>query len=129
LYRARFDLEVAGLLLLSFYTYEARYANQLTREARRPYIWLTNNGLGSPQFILNANKTGLGQVTWDWHYTNYGQSPAYNVTFLTFIKLGNGPFRPSYGQTKPDVGAPLPPNKDDFSTVISAPIEPQEFNH
>jgi hypothetical protein len=128
-YRARFVLEVAGLLVLAFYTYEARYANQLTREARRPYIWFTNNdGLGRPQFVLNTNKSGLGQVIWDWHFTNYGQSPAYNVIFLQFIKLGNGPFRLSYGETKPDVGAPLPPNKDDFATVVSAPIEPQEFN-
>ncbi len=97
------------------------------REDRRPYIWLTNNGIGSPEFVMERNKSGFGQVLWDWHYANYGRSPAYNVSFRQYMKLGAQPFEISYGQKQSNSGAPIPPNKEDFATVVSKPIKPEEF--
>jgi hypothetical protein len=111
-----------GALLVALRgTQESIKANEQTRnhfrQDERPYIWPTNNGLGSPVFVATKD----GQVIWTWNYTNYGKSPAYKVRFHQYIKIGDRPVVRSYGAKGPSIGPPLPPNKEDFSTVVSVP--------
>jgi hypothetical protein len=104
------------------------------QQDQRPYIWFTNNGVGSPQFHTtpNTNPT-TGHIVWDWHYTNYGKSPAYGIQHIDhYIKIGDAPFVRSYKlperRYRPEFGYLIPPGKDDFSTIVSRPeITPEEY--
>lgn len=100
-------------------------------QGERPYVWLTSNGLGSPEFIPEAGNTSstTGQVIWTWHFTNYGRTPAYNVRWHHYVSINGGPFIESYrAPSAGDGGGPLPPTEDDFSTVVSRPsVTRQEF--
>lgn len=95
----------------------AQKALKLTQEIaiadQRPIIWLSNH-VGAPQLIRN-------QVIWDWEFTNYGKSPAVHIRFDTYMSLDKGPNLPTYGRQKSSIGAPLPPGKFDFDTVVSNP--------
>lgn len=67
-------------------------------------------------------------MEWTYHYWNYGHSPASNILFWEYIKIGNRKFVPSYKKQLPGVSGPLPPNMDNFSTVASTPdITDEEF--
>jgi hypothetical protein len=103
-------------------------ARENLRSKQRPIIWLTNN-LGAPQFIPNLNKAdGTGQIVWDWHFRNYGKTPARHITYRDFMRIENIT-EESHGATGPSIGAPLPTGKDDFATVVSHPaISQTEFN-
>jgi hypothetical protein len=103
-------------------------ARENFRSEQRPIIWLTND-LATPVFIPNAKKAdNTGQIVWDWHFTNYGRTPALHITFRQFMRIGNTT-EESYGAQGPSVGAPLPTGKTDYSTVISRPgIDQSEFN-
>ena len=74
----------------------------------------------------------MGQIVWNWEYTNYGKSPAIHVRHDTFMSLDNGPFSRAPGaseNSKGEAGTPLPPSKIDFDTVISKPgITTAEYN-
>jgi hypothetical protein len=96
------------------------------QQEQRPYLWVTNN-LGSPAFVPNPKTPAAGQVIWTYHFTNYGKTPAYKIRFVQYMKLGDGPLVQSYGEPSQSIGAPLPPNKDDFSTIVSEPITQQQF--
>ena len=124
-------IELLAFCGLAVYVCQTIRTNNLTQEAlrltkrqfiqeQRPYIWLMN-ALGSPRFILNGNNpsSDAGQVVWDYHFTNYGKTPAIDIDLQQFIKLGDGPFVKSYGNYSSNKGAPLPPTKDDWDTVIS----------
>jgi hypothetical protein len=65
----------------------------------------------------------MGQIIWDWHMTNYGRTPANNVTFTQEMKLGDGNFVLCYGEHRRDVGSPQAPGGDEFDSVISAPMK------
>ena len=99
----------------------AETALQLTKQEQRPIIWLTN--LGGPQFILDKPPSDptTGQIVWDWHYTNYGKTPALHVSFHHFMII-ESEREESFG-AKPagSEAAPLPTGKDDFSSVVSRP--------
>jgi hypothetical protein len=43
------------------------------------------------------------------------------MQFQQYIKVGDKPFTLAYGAKGWGVGAPLPPTKDDFATVVSEP--------
>jgi len=60
------------------------------RQDERPYIWLTND-LGQPSFLQRPEwkKEEGGYIVWDWHFTNYGKSPAYNITFRQGMTIGD----------------------------------------
>jgi hypothetical protein len=104
---------------------QADYANQgleITRqqfiEDNRPYIWLA--ALEVPQLFHNSN--GRLQIVWNWHFTNYGKTPANHVRTQTFMKVGEGAFRPSFGSPNPpNPGAPITTNFPQFQTVVSDP--------
>ena len=127
----------AGIAVFQYV--QMRRANQLAsdavtntrdsfREEQRPYVWLMNQ-LGSPGLALVKPPTG--QILWSWHLTDYGKTPAYKLVRKQYIKLsGDKIFTPSWDeQSISHTPIPLPPNKDDFNTVISRPgITAQEFN-
>jgi hypothetical protein len=96
---------------------------------QRPFIWLTNN-LGSPTFLRPPDSTGPeGYVIWDWHFTNYGKTPARDIHFNHGMQIGDNALAKARDFVGPDkMGAPLPPNKDDFSTsFFKTKISPNEF--
>jgi hypothetical protein len=110
------------------------------RAEERPYIWLTATGIGGPEYFypslpptMKLDPKKVGQVTWSYHYTDYGKTPAYNVrTTAKLIKIGTrGRFQPSYRLTPhPGQGIPIPPGSDNFDTVVSAPpISADTFKH
>jgi hypothetical protein len=139
-------VEIIGVALLAIYTgytikmYSANRdaadaaqsavanAKEQFRQDARPYVWVTNNGLGQPEFIFDRTLTGApmntGQILWTFHYTDYGKTPAYNLSSERLFSVGvNSPFRESHGfsQVEKVKGTPVPPNKDDFQTVVSDP--------
>jgi hypothetical protein len=96
------------------------------RAEQRPIIWLTNN-LGSPQYVNLTNNPGGGQIAWQWHFTNYGKSPALHLTFHQLIKIEDK-IEEGYGYKGPSVGAPVPANKEDMAEIASQPdISAEQF--
>ena len=93
---------------------------------QRPILWLTDD-VGSPAFVPNPLLPNSGQVTWRWRFTNYGKTPVKGMKYLQFMKLGEGPFVPSYGAVGASTGSPIPPGKIDESEVVSKPITPGQF--
>jgi hypothetical protein len=92
---------------------------------QRPYIWIINRVSG-PQFREFSN--GIGQVSWNFQYTNYGRSVAYQFNSRPFIKVGGNIFRPTLGTFEPAPNEPvpsgsgiIPPGKIDFNTAFSPP--------
>jgi len=101
-------------------------ARENFRAEQRPIIWLTNN-LGSPQYVNPTNNPGGGQIAWQWHYTNYGKSPALQLTFHQLIKIEDK-IEEGYGYKGPSVGAPVPTNKEDMAEIASQPdISAEQF--
>jgi len=99
---------------------------------QRPYVWTISSGVGSPEFVPSRQPNSrTGQVTWTWHYTNYGKTPAYNVRFRHFISIDGGPFVESYRATRQgSFGPPLPPTQDVIAEVISGPgVTPEQWTH
>jgi hypothetical protein len=86
---------------------------------QRPYIWLTNN-LGAPDFLRPPGSTDQkGYVAWAWHYTNYGKTPASQVTLNEGMQIGDNALSKPRTFDGPDhVLPPLPPTKDDFSSAF-----------
>jgi hypothetical protein len=120
----------AGVKSASLADNAIRQSRESFQQGQRPYIWLTNN-LGRPDCIRAANTPDPPScyVVWDWRFTNYGQSPAYNVRFTHSMIIGSNVLRKHrlFGAAKP--AAPLPPNKEDFTTAWSPNrVTPERFN-
>lgn len=100
----------------------AHDANRQSREHfqqdQRPYVWLTNN-LGSPECVSGQKSAQDCQIIWSWHFTNYGKTPARDLRFTQMINFGENVLEKPRMFDKISIGAPLPPNKDDFSTALS----------
>jgi hypothetical protein len=99
-------------------------------------VWVKTGELGTPQFVYNPDvKTGAkttGQVIWSPHITNYGKSPAIEMSFdEKSIQIGmNSPFYKSFTGERPYVAVPIPlaPTEDDITSVISNPgIDPSRL--
>jgi hypothetical protein len=99
---------------------------------QRPFIWITNSPTG-PSFVKKrdaAPQEDTGQIIWNWQYTNLGRTFARNLTYDTFLKIGDAPYRRSEGASAPVFGGIMPPGKINFSTAVSIPGKSQtEFNH
>lgn len=99
---------------------------------RRPFIWFSppSQGATEPEGLqfIKIRAPGMGQAVWQWHFTNYGHSPANNLQLHSFIKIGNKPWEPTFGHPKTRAGVPLPPNKIDFAATISSPLNQTDFN-
>jgi hypothetical protein len=122
-------LTVAIAVAAIWSSISAQQSLNLTRDIanadQRPIIWLTNHTDAPHYYPAPAT-----QITWNWEFTNYGKSPAVHIRFDTYMSIDNGPYIHTYGGDKDitDIGAPLPPGKVDFDTVISRPgISDAEF--
>ncbi len=69
----------------------------------------------------------MGQILWTWHMTNYGKTPANNISYSQEIKIGDKPFVLSFEEKGRDIGAPLPTGQDALATVVSSPMQKAEF--
>jgi len=101
------------------------FAKAQLQEEERPYIWFTATSSDSPKYVAIAR-----QFIITYHYTNYGKTPAQHVVMVAHeIRVGkNAPWKTSHGFHPHPPGIPCPPNKDDFTTVVSEPgVTPQEF--
>lgn len=101
---------------------------------QRPIIWLastekitTPQSNWLPQFIRDRLNPQYGQIVWSWAYTNYGKTPPQNILIDHFMRLGDGPWKRSHGRPPKSFGAPIPPGKVDFATVVSDPIPESEY--
>jgi hypothetical protein len=93
---------------------------------QRPIIWLTND-VGEPKVIVTPQNPGMVQLLWTWHFTNYGKRPTNELRYRQYFKFGDEPPIISYGENGDDIGAPIPPGKTDFATVVSAPMKRAEL--
>ena len=94
----------------------------------RPYIAQTVKSTAAPNWHQNPLDSTKGQILWDWHMTNYGKSPAQNITFTQQIKLAGKSWMPSHGEVGPDIGPPQLQGQDVFDTVISDEMLKSEFD-
>jgi len=95
-------------------------ARKQFRQDQRPYIWLSDILKGPTLFVPPGSQVlEGGYVTWEWHYTNYGNSPAYDIHFDGTVLIGNhATSRGKHVFEPSQMAPPLPPGKDDFSTAI-----------
>jgi hypothetical protein len=103
--------------------------------SQRPYLAQTSMRADAPQFYVNPAKSdGSGQLYWNLYITNYGKTPAINIASHQEMSLEGKPYFLSYGGSgKPagkgiDVGGFQPPGAESFDTVLSAPMQRQEFD-
>jgi hypothetical protein len=97
--------EAAGAAVKSASTAEdaLKTARENFRSEQRPIVWLTND-LGAPVFVPNPKKAdNTGQIVWDWHFTNYGKTPALHISFRHFMRIDNSTAE-SYGAGAASVG-------------------------
>jgi hypothetical protein len=128
--KPRFFLELLALIGLGFYSCETRRTNNLTQTAldnsksqftteQRPYVWLTNNLGPFSVEPLNSGNTS-GRLGFNFHYTNFGKSPAVNCQTQARIIFGeNAEERISFRSLDPRKGAIVPPGKDEYNTAWS----------
>jgi hypothetical protein len=88
------------------------------RQEERPYLWLSD--LGHPDFLQRPEwkKEEGGYVVWDWHFTNYGKSPAYHVTFRQGMIAGEQVSAKNRTYSILIKGSPCPPTKDEWDTAF-----------
>lgn len=89
---------------------------------QRPILWLTDD-IGAPQVFKNPHDPTSGQLLWTWHFTNYGKTPPQDFRFKQYFKLGSAAPVQSHGELAESIGAPIPPGKKDFATVVSDPMK------
>jgi hypothetical protein len=107
-----------------------KQARDQFRQDQRPYVWLTND-IG-PFFRVSIGSGAVkapadGRLAFNFHFTNYGKSPAIRVTVRSRIVLGKDAeiVYPAWKPLQTDSGSVLPPGKVDFNTAASdAAIEP-----
>ena len=76
--------------------------------SQRPYLAQTSMRADAPQFYVNPAKSdGSGQLYWNLYITNYGKTPAINIASHQEMSLEGKP---------------------SFDTVLSAPMQRQEFD-
>jgi hypothetical protein len=98
------------------------------RDEQRPYIALSNNGLGEPRFIENLLDPTIGQVLWTSHVANFGKTPAYHVLERRYIKLGNGRFVPSHMEKGTKLAESfMAPTADTFNTAVSETMPKTDY--
>jgi hypothetical protein len=135
-----FWVTLAGVIAVIAYTSVAAWQAYLTRgqlnvmqgqldameRDQRPIVWITNN-LAVPEFkLLPDNKT---HVVWNFEYTNYGKSFAYDVRVDQFMLLEPGPFKRSSGGKRAAIGGDLPPGgtKSNWGSIVSEPIDRPDY--
>jgi hypothetical protein len=112
----------------------AKAAQEAVRQAhdqfvqdQRPYMAQTANSTQGPKFFDNPMKPGSGAITWDWHMSNYGKTPAYDVSYAEEINIGSG-FVHSAGKFRTVLAGVIVPNFDTFHTIVSEPMSKERFD-
>jgi hypothetical protein len=88
------------------------------RADQRPFIGPSSSIVSAPEF-RQMQKEEPGQILWRWHFTNYGKSTAQNVRFDRFIKIGEGPYQHTIGNSGPTYVGEIYPTMDITSGVGS----------
>jgi hypothetical protein len=95
---------------------------------QRPYIAEALK-VEPPQFLPNPSDPDDGQVIWNSHHVNFGQSPANSITMTEEISLDGKPFVPSFGSTEQSItAAPMVQNAEEFHTLLSRHLSKSEFD-
>ncbi len=106
-----------------------RISEEQFRRDQRPYLAQSNKSTESPQFIPNTvSPEKGGQVIWNWHITNFGKTPAYDIFYTDAIKVSGHSFV-SYRQKMPSAVGALQPTGDFYSTAVSQVTTLDVFNH
>jgi hypothetical protein len=89
---------------------------------QRPYLWLTNDT--GPFILMSTSKAPLtNKLGYNYHFMNYGKSPAIKVLTQGHIILGHNAIKKI--ALKPfdtQKGGIDPPGKDQFNTAVSDKI-------
>jgi hypothetical protein len=91
---------------------------------QRPYLMLTDP-INQPFFLAvdgDLGKAGLGELIWNWNFTNFGKGRALGVQIDEFMKIEEGPFKRTRGAAGPGFAGDMPPTKINFGTISSGPI-------
>jgi hypothetical protein len=103
-------------------------AERTFRAEERPIIEVYD--VGSPSWMDNSVEKGTGQVVWTYYFKNFGRVPTKDLTFHQHIKIGKGPFKPSFG-SKDDglivVGPEVPGKTGDFNSMISGRMKKEDY--
>jgi hypothetical protein len=120
-------LGIVGIVSLWLTHESLRETRDQFHAAQRPYVWLTEGGGGTPQFVQTAGRSD-GQIIWNWHVTNYGKAPASSISYWHYMKVGSEPFRLSWGGPNKGILGPIPTGGQYVATIVSKPgITTQEF--
>ena len=82
-------------------------------------------GMQAPR-VGAPSDSSKGQITWSWHFTNYGQTPALHVSFSDFLIVNGKQDAAFQPRRVPPVAAPLPTGNEDFASIISQNLTTRE---
>ena len=85
---------------------------------QRPYLY-PSNVTGGAVTGLPSFEADTGQAVWNFHFTNFGHSVAYNVFPEVFIKIGDESFQPNSTYAKRVTHVDLPPGVLEWATGYS----------
>jgi hypothetical protein len=60
-------------------------------------------------------------VIWNVNFSNSGKTPALEFSHRSYLRVGDQPFRASYGTPDIDAQTTLPPGVGNYISAISAP--------
>ncbi len=92
---------------------------------QRPYVWLTND-LGPFTIASHSSGNTSEKLAFNFHFTNYGKSPAIYCRSEGRIVFGKNAENTIYFRSlDPKGGTIIPPRKDAFNTAWSdSPVDP-----
>lgn len=121
-----FALVIVGLLTALIFQGQLNVLQGQLDSMKReeaPFMELTER-TGGP--IFRAVVGNLGQITWDWHFTNVGKGRAVDIVTEEFMFTGKGGFKRA--APSPRYIAEIPQGKDKFGTALSLPMTLETFN-
>jgi hypothetical protein len=93
---------------------------------QRPFI---TAAIAAPPNLNIHEPLATGQVIWNVNFSNAGKNLALEFSHTSYLKVGDGTFRASYGAPDREAKTTLPPGVGNFISAISAPdVSPSEFN-
>jgi hypothetical protein len=86
---------------------------------QKPYVWITDE-IGPFVQAPHSRGNTSDKLAFNYHFKNYGKSPAINCQEIGHILLGrNADKRIAFAPLDPGKGAVLPPGKESFNTAFS----------
>ena|ERR1700722_5897551 len=92
---------------------------------QRPYVWITND-IGPFSIAPHSTGNTSDRLAFNFHYTNYGKSPAINCQTEARIIFGqNAASKISFPPLDSQTGTIVPPGKEAYNTAWSdSPVSP-----